>query len=230
MCGVFGFVSHENGRPDLRALERIALATETRGQHAYGFVWIDGRGRVKCFKQTGRIRHHLGLLAMARDARMLVGHCRYATQGDPADNINNHPHPADGGWIVHNGVIRDYAGLVERFDLHPVSDCDSEVLGLLVEAVRGSVFDRCRAAVRAAAPAGEPGTLFGAPQPLVLLGLWPRPDRLVAVRQGNPLHIAKTKHGYYLASLADGLPGVVKEVADDSALELTGKGITHVSF
>ena len=167
---------------------------------------------------------------MARDARMLVGHCRYATQGDPADNINNHPHPADGGWIVHNGVIRDYAGLVEPFDLHPVSDCDSEVLGLLVEAGRGSVFDRCRAAVRAAAPAGEPGTLFGAPQPLVLLGLWPRPDRLVAVRQGNPLHYSQVEEGDYLASLPVGLPGQAKALPSGTACLFSRKGVGHAAL
>jgi hypothetical protein len=38
--------------------------------------------------------------------------------------INNHPHPADGGRIVHNGQVRDYRGLVEAFGLHPVSTCD----------------------------------------------------------------------------------------------------------
>jgi glucosamine 6-phosphate synthetase-like amidotransferase/phosphosugar isomerase protein len=230
MCGVFGFVSREGRRLDLRALGRVALATERRGPHAFGFAWIDGRGRLKMYKQAGRIGKHLNLLSMAADARMLVGHCRFATQGSPEDNINNHPHPADGGWVVHNGQVRDYAALVEAFGLHPVSACDSEVLGLLIERGEEGLFDRCRAAVRAAAPAGGPGALFGAPQPLVLLGLWPRPDRLVAIRQGNPLHYSQVGEGDYLASLPDGLPGDVKALPDGTACLFTRKGLHHAAL
>jgi len=229
MCGVFGFVSRDGGRLNLATLARVARATERRGPHAFGFAWIDGHGRLKCYKQTGRITDHLGLLALASDARMLVGHCRYATQGDPADNINNHPHPADGGWIVHNGQVRNYAALVQAFDLFPVSDCDSEVIGLLVEQAEGSVLDRCRAAVKVVSPDEAPGSLFGHHSPLVLLGLWPRPDRLVVVRRGNPLHQGRTDHGLYLASLADGLPGEVCTLKDHSARVFTGKGVRHAT-
>ena len=217
MCGVFGFVSRDGGTLNLGVLARLARVTERRGPHAFGFAWIDRRGRLKCYKQTGRVGDHLGLLRMAADARMLVGHCRYATQGSPGDNINNHPHPADGGWLVHNGVLPDYERLVGEHGLYPVSACDSEVLGLLVERGTGSVLERCRAAVRAASPDPEPASLFDLPQPLVLLGLWPRPDRLVAVRRGNPLHYSKTEQGFYLASLADGLPGQPCAIKDRTA-------------
>jgi glucosamine 6-phosphate synthetase-like amidotransferase/phosphosugar isomerase protein len=229
MCGVFGFVSCDGGRPDLGVLARVARVTERRGPHAFGFAWIDGRGRLKCYKQTGRIGDHLGLLAMAADARMLVGHCRFATQGDPADNINNHPHPADGGWIVHNGQLPRYDELLRDFGLYPVSACDSEVLGLLVERARGTVLERCRAAVRAACPEGEAGSLFGRRPPLVLLGLWPRPGRLVAVRRGNPLHCGGTAKGLYLASLADGLPGAVGTMDDETACLFTARGVSHAA-
>src|SRR5262249_34479556 len=152
-----GFVSRDGGQMDVELLGRIAEVTERRGPHAFGFAWIDRRGRLKCYKQTGRITDHLGLLMMAADARMLIGHCRFATQGDPADNINNRPHPADGGWIVHNGMVREYRRLLDAFDLYPVSACDSEVLGLLIEQGKGSVLDRCRAAVQAVCPDEEPG-------------------------------------------------------------------------
>ena len=218
MCGVFGFVAKSDKGMNLGVLQRIAQVTMSRGPHAWGMAWIDSKGRLKMFKQTGRIVDHLGILRIAADAQCLIGHCRFATQGSPHNNLNNHPHPADGGWIVHNGQVRDYFQVVEGLDLYPNTDCDSEVLGLVIEQTEGRMIDRCVEAVL---------TLRKAP--LVLLGVW-KPGQVVAVRQGNPLHIAKTKHGYYLASLADGLPGVVKEVADDTALELTGKGITHVTF
>lgn len=228
MCGVFAFVSQDEKQVSLKTLGRIAEVTERRGPHAFGFAWIDRKGRLKAFKQTGRISDHLGLLAMAADARMLIGHCRFATQGNPDQNINNHPHPADGGWIVHNGRIPNYGRLVDRHDLYPSSDCDSEVLGLLIEQGKGNLLERCRQAVlKVGDREDEEDTLFPVMQPLVLLGLWPRPDRLVAVRRGNPLHYSRTERGYYLASLADGLPGPVTRVDDETALLFTKKGVVH---
>lgn len=207
MCGVFGFVSRDGGLMDLGVLRTVAQVTQQRGPHAFGFAWIDRLGRLKCYKQTGKVCDHLGLLGMARDARLLIGHCRWATQGSPGENINNHPHPTDSGWIVHNGMIRNYDSLLQRFNLWPVSGCDSEVLGLLIEQEKGSLLSRCVASVQSVNS-----------KPLVMLGLW-KPGRLVAVRDGNPLHLGATRHGTYLASLPTGLPGKVTEFEDGMAME-----------
>jgi glucosamine 6-phosphate synthetase-like amidotransferase/phosphosugar isomerase protein len=219
MCGVFGFTTHGKHGPNLKILKLIAQVTERRGPHAFGFAWIDSKGRLKCFKQQGKITDHLGLLSLARDARMLIGHCRFATQGNPCFNINNHPHPCDGGWIVHNGQIRNYLSLLNRFQLHPVSHCDSEVLGLLVEQEKGTYLDRCLEAVRSVNS-----------QPLVMLGLWARPERLIAIRDGNPLHVGEDSNGIYLASLDEGLPGEVKRFPDLKGYEWTvEQGVTETA-
>jgi glucosamine 6-phosphate synthetase-like amidotransferase/phosphosugar isomerase protein len=208
-------VSRDDGPVDPRILRTIAVATESRGRHSWGLAWIDSKGRMHCYKQSGRISDSLGILAMADDARLLIGHCRYATQGDPGNNLNNHPHPCDGGWIVHNGMIPEYHSLVWTRELFPVSRCDSEVLGLLIEQADGALIDRCTFAAQTATRS-----------PLVLLGLW-KPGRLVAVRNGNPLHLGTTKHGFYLASLTKGLPGKVKPVPDGEAIEF-GEELCHV--
>jgi len=225
VCGVFGFVGREGGRPDLRILQQVARATEKRGHHAFGFAWVDSKGRLHAYRQTGRVSEHLAYLRMAQDAELLIGHCRYATQGSPALNANNHPHPADGGWLVHNGMLPEYHRIVERHDLYPVSECDSEVLGLLIEQAEGTLLDRCRTAVRKAAPVMPAGGLFDRVQPLVMLGLWARPGRLVVVRRGNPLHLGRTAEGIYLASLPDELPGDVAPVRDNTARVFTKKGV-----
>ncbi len=217
MCGVFAFVSRDGGPVNMTILSRVARKTERRGPHAWGMAWIDGKGRMRMFKQTGRVSDHLGLLTMANDARYLIGHCRYATQGDPANNLNNHPHPCDGGWIVHNGQVFNYESMIERFNLYPVSDCDSEVLGLRVEQEEGRLIDRCAEAVLSVQRSA-----------LVFLGLW-KPGRLIAIRQGNPLSMGTTKRGIYLGSLADGLPGRVEQVNDNQAIELgKERGAIHV--
>jgi glucosamine 6-phosphate synthetase-like amidotransferase/phosphosugar isomerase protein len=208
MCGVFGFVARDEGPLNLKILERIAKVTERRGQHAWGMSWINRDGRLCMYKQTGRIRDSLGLLSMATDATVLIGHTRFATEGDPDNNLNNHPHPCDGGWIVHNGMIPDYREIIAEHDLHPVTECDSEVLGLLIEkSTEESMFRRCIAAANiASGPA------------LVMLGLW-KPGLLVAMRRGNPLHMGQTSRGFYLASLSEGLPGDVVEMENNKAFE-----------
>ncbi|HEV8178152.1 MAG TPA: class II glutamine amidotransferase [Gemmatimonadales bacterium] len=209
---MFGFVSTSGKGPNFKRLDEIARSTEARGRHAWGMAWIDSAGRMRTFKQTGPVSDALGLLRMAQDARLLVGHCRYATQGDPDNNLNNHPHPADGGWIVHNGMIPFYRQVVRDYALHPVTDCDSELLGLLIENAAGRLIDRCTAAVESVPYS-----------PLVLLGLW-KPGRLVAVRQGNPLHMGAAAEGLYLGSLPSGLPGRVQALPDNTALEFTQQG------
>ena len=213
MCGVFGFIS-KDGKTSfkLETLERIATVTERRGKHAFGLAWIDSHGRLKCYKQQGRITDHLGLLAMARDAVMLIGHTRYATQGDPAQNINNHPHHADGGWIVHNGQVKNYEALLEEHKMLVSSVCDSETIARLYEDNQGSRQVRLNAAVCAVAEG-----------PLAVLGLWNHQPELVAVRRGNPLHWSETKRGVYLASLAEGHPTPAKSVRDDHSLSFRFK-------
>ena len=212
MCGVFGFTSKANKPIDLGILREVATVTNQRGPHAWGMAWIDSRGRLCCYKQTGPVTDALGLLSMARDARALIGHCRYATQGDPDEAANNHPHPVDGGWLVHNGVIAGYHTVMRHYSLHPVSACDSELLGLLMEQFNGDLVERADQATEA--------VLHFRPSPLVMLGLW-KPGTLVAVRKGNPLQVANTRKGVWLASLPEGMPGKPKPVTDNHVLQLS---------
>ncbi|MCE9533965.1 MAG: hypothetical protein K8T89_23010 [Planctomycetes bacterium] len=219
-----------NGGPiNIRTLKKIAQVTETRGAHAFGFAWTDAAGRLRMFKQTGRISDSLGLLGMLKGARMLIGHCRFATHGDFRNNGNNHPHPADGGWIVHNGVLPDYQRVIRENGLLPQTECDSEILGLLIENERGTMQERCKMAVELAAPCG--GDLFRKERPLVMLGLWNRPGRLIAVRRGNPLHFGFTDDGTYLASLPEEMPGKVKAVRNNTIQEFApSKPVKSMAF
>jgi len=211
MCAIFGFVAKGTKGPKLETLAKIVRGNVARGPHAFGFAWIDSRGRLRMYKQTGRLTDDLGVLAMARDAQMLVGHMRWATHGDYRNNLNNHPHPADGGWIVHNGVVQNYSALVARWKLMPITECDSEALGLMVERSTGTIGARMARAARLSQ--GR----------LAMLGLWGRPGTLVAVRRGNPLHTADAGEGVYLATLDDGLAGA-KPMADNQAMTFERRG------
>lgn len=210
MCAIFGFIASKNAPGlNLRTLAAIARGNVQRGPHAFGFAWTDAAGRLRMFKRTGRLVDHVGDLAMARDARMLVGHLRWATHGDAGNNLNNHPHPADGGWIVHNGVVQNYGRLLSRRDYSPVTECDSEVLGLLIEDEVGTLAQRVGAAV---------GETDGN---LAMLGLWNRPGQMIVARRGNPLHVATAAEGLYLATLPFGLPGRPEPLPDNRVTRLS---------
>jgi len=218
MCGIYGFVSYDGKGPDVKRLEKIAAVTMERGEHAFGFAWLDWSGRLKMYKRTGKIVDHLSLLALAHDARMFIGHCRWATHGDHRNNLNNHPHPADGGWIVHNGVIRDYRSIAEVNDFHLTTDCDSEVIGHLIENGEGNYRERCAEASKAAKG-----------NPFALLGLWNRPARLIALRAGNPLSVGECKDGkrFYIGSYSRGLPAKLIDVPNGTGVEFTPKKLVH---
>jgi len=212
MCGVFGFISSEGKGPDIHRLRRLAMVTQTRGAHAFGLAWLEEDGLIQTFKRPGPACDHLEALEQCRNAVVLVGHCRYATHGSPEDNRNNHPHVAGAGFIVHNGVITNHDRLVRQHGLKQRTQCDSEVLGLLMIRCAGTVAQR--AAWAANQTHGE----------LAMLGIWRDPARLLIARRGRPLHFGQDREGFYLASLPYGLPGKVKAVADHTARVLVFDG------
>ena len=208
MCGIFGYVAKGDKRLDLKTIKKIAEVTMSRGPHAWGMAWVDGAGKMRTYKQTGRIVDSLALLALAADARLMIGHCRYATHGAPENNLNNHPHDGGDSYVVHNGIIHHYRTLVSRHSLRMRTECDSEVLGLMLQKFTGKPM------ARAAKTASEAmGT-----SPFAMMALWP--DRLVAARaNGQPLHVGETRDAYYLASLRPGLPGKVAEFDEREIVE-----------
>jgi glucosamine 6-phosphate synthetase-like amidotransferase/phosphosugar isomerase protein len=209
MCGVFGFITKNGRGPNLARLKRIALETELRGRHAFGLAWLGGDNKLRTFKRPGSASENLDDLDRCQGATIVVGHCRYATHGNPRDNGNNHPHIAGRGFMVHNGVVLNHAEIARRHRLVQRSECDSEVLGLLLAHFPGKLVTR-------AARVAE--TALGR---LTILGVWRNPARLLIVRNGNPLSFGETDGGYYFGSLPDGLPGLVTAIGDQYAGVLT---------
>lgn len=200
MCGIFGFV----GKPSIDALKEIAEVTHTRGPHAFGFAWITQDNRLRSYKQQGRIIDYMHLLELVVDAKACIGHCRYTTHGTEESNINNHPHPCDGGWLVHNGMVQNYRKLNHFYGFAPSSECDSETLAMLIETHQGDTYQkRAKAAVE-----DTRGVL-------AIAGLWSRPNQLVLGRRGNPLSVSKHKGTMYFASYSRGMPGRAAEFPDN---------------
>lgn len=113
MCGIAAFSKPEGSTVNARLLAHHLLTQiESRGSHASGFAYSNPDGSVGIYKNPTP-GSQLGLQELPRDARTVIIHTRYATQGDPRDNRNNHPVISTDRSIalVHNGVISNDFGL-----------------------------------------------------------------------------------------------------------------------
>ena len=151
MCGIVGYVGQRPGKPIiLDGLKRL----EYRGYDSAGIALIEPGG-IEVVRAVGNLD---ALFAAAgengSDARVGLGHTRWATHGRPSHE-NAHPHSDCSGRvsIVLNGIIENYkdlrARLTERGHTF-TSETDAEVVAHLIEehagegltaAVRGALGD-----------------------------------------------------------------------------------------
>lgn len=112
MCGIAAFSLSENSKQNARELAHALLTQiENRGSHASGFAYITDAGKVGIYKNP-KPGSQLPLAELPRNAKTVILHTRYATQGSPQNNRNNHPVVSTDKKIalVHNGVIsNDYS-------------------------------------------------------------------------------------------------------------------------
>ena len=111
MCGIAAFSIPNNARVNARQLAHVLLKQiEKRGSHASGFAYYGKDGAFNFYKNPVP-GSQLSLGELPRDAKTVILHTRYATQGDARDNRNNHPVISTDNQValVHNGVIsNDY--------------------------------------------------------------------------------------------------------------------------
>jgi len=134
--GIFGFACRAplSGSVVKEGLRRLAY----RGYDGVGFALLDDMGRLVVRKIAGhidRVGDRLGFDLY--NARVMVGHTRYASRGVPAD-FNSHPHLSCDGRIgvVSDGVIdgyEDLRGSLIRRGHRFTSTTDAEVLAHILE-------------------------------------------------------------------------------------------------
>ncbi|MCB0732759.1 MAG: hypothetical protein KDC88_17180 [Ignavibacteriae bacterium] len=111
MCGIMGYYSFGNTLPDKNKLEKMFTLLETRGRDASGFAFIDPiTNKLKVTKApipSSKLVHTPEWISLSLP-KILIAHTRMKTQGDPKNNMNNHPiFNKDGMAIVHNGMIHN---------------------------------------------------------------------------------------------------------------------------
>lgn len=208
MCGLWAAVS-SGKKLNMERLTAMAIDTERRGPHAFGFAWVEADGKLRMYKQEGRVSDEPYMLKLAKNAKVVIGHCRWATRGTPDDDRNNHPHECGDGYLVHNGTILRHQDVIRQKRLRVHSDCDSEILCRLYERKRkGWPLQKLAKCIDAVEHKNNE---------IAVMGLWHQ--SFVFFRRGKPLHFSETKGGMYFASYGTELPGKPYLMVEDVLFE-----------
>lgn len=131
MCGIVGVV----GKPAKEIILNGLKNLEYRGYDSAGIYLNDLQGDEYLIKAVGRISNLEAKLTPDEEGMVGIGHTRWATHGKPTEE-NAHPHFSEDGrfYLVHNGVIENYAELKEKYlkGVNFRSTTDTEVVVQLV--------------------------------------------------------------------------------------------------
>ncbi len=205
MCGIVAYIGTQQAFPIiLKGLKRL----EYRGYDSSGIA-LFGEG-VEIFKKKGRVVEIENWAdPVTKNAKVGIGHTRWATHGEPSDN-NAHPHQSNSGklTLVHNGIIENYASLKQELIQKGYtfqSETDTEVLVNFIEEIQHNTQSTLEEAMRIAMK-----RVVGAYVIIVMeVGF---PDRLIAARKGSPLVIGVGEGEHFLASDASPIIEYTKKV------------------
>lgn len=129
MCGLAGFNLSADENINARDLScELLLGIENRGKHATGVAFFEeGQSWVqKAAMPANKFVTHLDMGERVTNA---ILHTRWASQGSPSNNANNHPIDVNGLIGVHNGVIFNDNALFARIGKDKrIAEVDSEAI------------------------------------------------------------------------------------------------------
>jgi glucosamine 6-phosphate synthetase-like amidotransferase/phosphosugar isomerase protein len=153
LCGIIGFcgdVPEGRWKETYRILEAMFLAAEDRGTDATGYAAItkpfdSGEKGFVTAKEPIRasqfVESDTWRSLANRRCLALIGHVRWKTHGDAANEENNHPHIGQNNLaLVHNGILSNHLEVASTRRLSLISQCDSEVLIRLVEKYANPIY------------------------------------------------------------------------------------------
>lgn len=149
MCCLFGLIDYGRGltgREKNHMLSVLAFACEARGTDATGISYNVG-GTLRIYKRP--VPAHCLRFRIPEQARVILGHTRMTTQGNPKQNYNNHPFPGVAGKdafaLAHNGVLSNDMDLRRKLHLPETKiQTDSYIAVQLIEQRKALNFDSLR--------------------------------------------------------------------------------------
>ena len=132
MCGIVGVTGRQDATEILlHGLEKL----EYRGYDSAGIFVSAEDGQNYLVKEKGRIDDLRAEVGADVHGTTGIGHTRWATHGVPSRD-NAHPHVSEDGrfYLVHNGVIGNFAQLKEEYlqGVNFKSSTDTEVIVQLI--------------------------------------------------------------------------------------------------
>ncbi len=117
MCGLFGIIDSNNKltqKEKAKYLKVLSSNCEERGVDATGYAYIRPDNTMRVFKKP-LPAHKMRLGLFCDNPKVIMGHTRFATQGDKRKNYNNHPFYSHklGFALAHNGILSNDASLRE---------------------------------------------------------------------------------------------------------------------
>jgi glucosamine 6-phosphate synthetase-like amidotransferase/phosphosugar isomerase protein len=118
-------------------MSALFTTAEARGRDASGFaVWrgdhlISERRPIPAQDLVQRSNKWRSLIY--NPGELYICHTRSATEGDPNDIVNNHPHFGRFMVMIHNGGVSSWRKIIKEEKISLDTDCDSEVLLRLME-------------------------------------------------------------------------------------------------
>jgi glucosamine--fructose-6-phosphate aminotransferase (isomerizing) len=133
MCGIVGYIGKKNTKEIL--LEGLK-ELEYRGYDSAGIAVLQN-STFDSYKAVGKL---VNLEEKTKDFitenfAVGIGHTRWATHGKPTE-LNAHPHLGESSYVVHNGIIENYAALKKELISEGIvflSQTDTEVIVHLFE-------------------------------------------------------------------------------------------------
>lgn len=229
MCGIVGYIGHrEPSKIVIDGLRRL----EYRGYDSAGIAVHHGANGIDVVKAAGAVDKLDALFSQSvldLEARIAIGHTRWATHGAPEDR-NSHPHMSMGGIIsvVHNGIIENYETLKKKLITEGYefkSDTDTEVLANWIEYRYKEIYSETDQdlidAVRLA--------LHDVVGAYAILVLDSHSEQIVAARKSSPLAIGMGEGEFVIASDATPIIEYTRDIVylEDGQLASIQLGLTE---
>lgn len=206
MCGIVGYLGEKNTKEILLGgLKEL----EYRGYDSAGIAVLND-GEFHNFKAVGKL---VNLEEKTKEFAtsgftLGIGHTRWATHGKPTE-LNAHPHLGEFSYVVHNGIIENYATLKAELQASGVgflSQTDTEVIVHQFEKNFKLLGDEMSAFSQTISE------LHGAYA--ILLATKSRPDTIFFAKHGSPMLVGiNSENEKYFASSDTPLIGHCQSVS-----------------